>query len=233
MSEIKGLIFDLDGTIIDNYDGYMENMLKCVGDEIGCNFTIKHARDLWYSIGAVSRDEVIQSWGVEPDRFWEVFNRFESLEVKLKNTYVYRDALAICDVDLPKGIVTHTPLEHTQRLLEMAGLRGCFVSIVACTEETGFKPSPLPLIYCLMEMKIMPEEAIYFGDTISDMMAARSAGVGCAYVNRFGRNIDFRPDYEIDSLEKIKNIVDMAVLDGGCATLNTNGDGCVKNPKIL
>ena len=207
MTEIKGLIFDLDGTIIDNYDKYLEHMLTCVGDEIGCKFTLKHAKDLWYSIGAESRDEVISGWGVEPDRFWEVFNRFESLEEKLKNTYVYDDALFLKDLDMPKGIVTHTSLEHTQKLLELVDMRECFMSIIACTEETGFKPSPLPIMYCLMEMKIKPEEAIYFGDTISDMMAARYAGVKCAYVNRFNRPIDFSPDYEIDSLEKISGII--------------------------
>lgn len=208
MSEIKGLIFDLDGTLIDNYDRYLEHMLTCVGDEIGCKFTLKHAKDLWYSIGAESRDDVISSWGVSPDRFWTAFNKYESLDEKLKNTYLYEDTLSLTGLKIPKGIVTHTSLEHTDRLLRHVGMREHFSPIIACTEETGYKPSPLPLIYCVLDMKIKPEEAIYVGDTISDMMAARHAGIKCVYINRFGRRIDFTPDYEIDSLEKISSILE-------------------------
>ncbi|CAJ37661.1 HAD family hydrolase [Methanocella arvoryzae] len=208
MSEIKGLIFDLDGTIIDNYDRYLEHMLTCVGNDLGFCFTLGHAKDLWYSIGAESRDQVIHSWGLDPDRFWTAFNRHESLEKKIENTYLYKDALFLASLKIPKGIVTHTSLEHTTRLLEHVGMREHFDPIIACTEETGFKPSPLPLIYCLMEMQIKPEEAVYVGDTWSDMMAARNAGIKSVYVNRFNRPIDFVPDYEIDSLEKIAGIVE-------------------------
>lgn len=207
MSVIKGLIFDLDGTLIDNYDKYLEYMLTCVGEEIGCTFTLQHARALWYSIGAESRDEVIESWGVSPDRFWAAFNRHESLPKKLENTFLYKDALSLTHLRLPKGIVTHTSLEHTEQLLRRVGMRDHFHPIIACTEETGYKPSPLPLIYCLLEMKVKPEEAIYVGDTLSDMVAARHAGMKSAYINRFGRRIDFEPDYEIDSLEKISDIL--------------------------
>lgn len=213
MSEIKGLIFDLDGTLIDNYDVYLEHMLTCVGDEIGCKFTLRHAKDLWYSIGAESRDAVIQGWGIDPDTFWTAFNKHESLDRKVQNTYVYKDALYLASMRMPKGIVTHTSLEHTSRLLEHVGMREHFNPIVACTEETGFKPSPLPLIYCVMDMKIRPEEAIYVGDTVSDMMAARHAGIQSVYINRFGRPIDFVPDYEISSLEQIAEIVGIKIAE--------------------
>lgn len=207
MAQIKGLIFDLDGTIIDNYDDYMESMLLKVGKDIGYPFTIEHARELWYSIGAESRDEVIRRWGLDPDHFWTSFNKFESLEEKLKYTYLHQDAAFLKHLKLPMAIVTHTSLEHTQGLLDLLGMRKCFNPIIACTEETGFKPSPLPLIYCVMEMKLDPDEVIYVGDTISDMMAARYAGIRSVYINRFDRPIDFSPDYEIDNLEKLSDLI--------------------------
>jgi phosphoglycolate phosphatase len=207
MSAIKGLIFDLDGTIIDNNDDYMESMLCRVGKDIGRDLGLRHAQDLWYSVGTMSRDEVICGWGLDPDAFWKVFNKYESLDEKLKNTYLHRDALALRTLNIPMGIVTHTSLEHTSKLLELVDMRQYFDPIVACTEDTGFKPSPLPLIYCVMTMKLNFDEVLYVGDTASDMMAAKEAHVKSVYVNRFNRPLCFKPDYEIDSLEKLAEII--------------------------
>jgi phosphoglycolate phosphatase len=208
MAKIKGLVFDLDGTIIDNDDGYMELMLKRVGSEIGRDLGLRHAQELWYSIGAMSRDEVIARWDINPDFFWSVFSKYENLDEKLKYTYLHRDALALKKIKVPMGIVTHTSLEHTSKLLEHVGMRPYFDPIIACTEDTGFKPSPLPILYCVMTMKLGFDEVLYVGDTMSDMMAAREAHVKCVYVNRFGRPIAFEPDYEIDSLKKLKDLLE-------------------------
>ena len=207
MGKIKGLVFDLDGTIIDNRDSYMERMLKRVGAEIGRDLGLRHAQELWYSIGALSRDEVIARWGIDPDRFWTVFNKYESLGEKLANTYLHPDALALKKIKVPMGIVTHTTLEHTTKLLEHVGMRKYFDPIVACSEEIGWKPSPLPMIYCVMAMKLGFDEVLFVGDTASDVLAAREAGVKSVYINRFNRPISVEPDYEIDILEKLKELI--------------------------
>lgn len=207
MAHIKGLIFDLDGTIIDNYDGYMELMLKRVGRDLGYDFGLKHARELWYSINSESRDEVIERWGVNPDKFWTIFNKYEDIDEKLKSTYLHDDTAILKGLKLPKGIVTHTSYDHTDRLLKEMGMRRYFHPIVACTEDTGYKPSPLPIIYCVVDMKLHPDEVAYVGDTLSDMLAARNAGVQSIYINRFDRPIKAKPDHEIDNLEKLIDII--------------------------
>lgn len=207
MASIKGLIFDLDGTIIDNDDGYMELMLRRVGRDLGHDLTLDHAKELWYAIGADSRDSVIRRWGVDPDAFWTVFNRYEDIGEKLGSTYLHDDAAVLRSVDVPKGIVTHTSYDHTDRLLKKVGMRQYFDPIIACTEDTGYKPSPLPLIYCLLDMGLKPEEAAYVGDTLSDIMAAKNAGMTSIYINRYKRPMRAIPDYEIASLADLKNIL--------------------------
>jgi phosphoglycolate phosphatase len=207
MTRIKGLIFDLDGTIIDNYEHYMENMLKRVGEEIGHPLSLEHARDLWYSINAGSRDEVISRWGLDPDEFWSVFNKYENLEEKLRSTYLHNDALFLKALNMPKSIVTHTTYDHSDMLLKKVGMREYFNPIISCTEDTGFKPSPLPLIYCVVNMNLRADEVLFVGDTLSDLLAAKDAGIKNVYINRFKRPISIEPDYEIDDLEKILEII--------------------------
>jgi|GEM_PF-4045187 len=207
MAQIKGLIFDLDGTIIDNREDYMELMLQKVGRDLGRELTLEHARELWYAINAESRDEVIERWGINPDKFWTIFNKYENIEDKLKSTYLHSDTEVLKGLDLPKGIVTHTSYDHTDKLLKLVGMRPFFNPIISCTEDTGYKPSPLPLIYCVIDMKLGLDEVVYVGDTLSDMMAARNAGIKNVYINRYARPISIRPDYEIRSMEQILDIV--------------------------
>lgn len=207
MARVKGLIFDLDGTIIDNYDSYMELMLKRVGKDMGVSFSLQQAKDLWYSINAESRDEVILRWGLNPDRFWTIFNRYESLDEKLRNTYLHKDAASLRELNVPKGIVTHTAYDHTDKLLKLVGMREYFDPIIACTEDTGYKPSPLPLIYCVMKMGLDFDEVLYVGDTSSDMLAAKNAGIKCVYINRFKRPVSVSVDYEIKSMDSLAGIV--------------------------
>ena len=208
MSRIRGLIFDLDGTLIDNYDGYMELMLRRVGKDLNREFTLSHAKELWYSIDSESRDEVIRRWGVNPDRFWTVFNKYEDIDEKLENTYLHDDAAILKGLNVPKGIVTHTSYDHTDRLLQKVGMRHYFRPIIACNEDTGYKPSPLPIIYCLVDMKLRPEEVAYVGDTLSDMLAARYAGVKSIYINRYDRPIKASPDYEIKRMDDLLDILE-------------------------
>jgi phosphoglycolate phosphatase len=208
MSRIRGLIFDLDGTLIDNYDGYMELMLRRVGKDLNREFTLSHAKELWYSINSESRDEVIRRWGVNPDRFWTVFNKYEDIDEKLENTYLHDDAAILKGLNVPKGIVTHTSYDHTDRLLQKVGMRHYFRPIIACNEDTGYKPSPLPIIYCVVDMKLRPEEVAYVGDTLSDMLAARYAGVKSIYINRYDRPIKASTDYEIKRMDDLLDILE-------------------------
>ena len=207
MSRIKGLIFDLDGTIIDNSEDYMELMLRRVGKDMRRDMGIREARELWYAVNAESRDEVIRRWGLSPDRFWTAFNKYEDIDEKVRSTYLHDDAAILKGLEMPKGIVTHTSYDHTDKLLRKVGMREYFNPIVACTEDTGYKPSPLPLIYCLVDMKLKPDEAAYIGDTLSDIMAAKNAGIRSIYINRFKRQIDATPDYEINSMAKLLEIL--------------------------
>ena len=51
---------------------------------------------------------------------------------------------------------------------------------------------------------------MFIGDTASDIMAAKEAHVKSVYINRFSRPMSVKPDYEIDSLEKLSHIIEQS-----------------------
>lgn len=207
MAGIKGLIFDLDGTIIDKRDGYTERLMGRVGRAVGREFSADDGHRLLYCIGAESRTEIVQQWGFEPRAFWPVFESCEFLDDKIDSTYLYDDAAFLKDLALPRGIVTHSSPVHADLLLKKVGMRGHFDPVVACTPATGFKPSGQPILLCAARMRLQPGEVAYVGDTLQDMLAARDAGVTGVYINRSRRPLRIAPDYEISSLEHLLEIL--------------------------
>lgn len=56
-----------------------------------------------------------------------------------------------------------------------------YIDFCVATEDTArHKPHPDPLLYAMKQRNLDPEETIYIGDTISDYMAARDAGIAFA-----------------------------------------------------
>jgi len=203
---IEGLLFDLDGTLVDNHDGYMEDVLARTGEHFGRRLTLEDARDLWYSRGTSTRDALISGWGFEPDDFWEVFNRFDSTENRLASTYLYDDVYALAEIPLPKAIVTHTPIDITHRIMEKVGIADMFCTVVSCDECSGWKPSPLPVIYALTELRLEPQQAMFVGDTESDMDSARDAGVVSVMLDRNNWHPDVKADHTIRSLRELPGL---------------------------
>lgn len=56
-----------------------------------------------------------------------------------------------------------------------------YIDFCVATEDTAkHKPHPDPLLYAMKQRNLDPEDTIYIGDTISDYMAARDAGIAFA-----------------------------------------------------
>lgn len=82
------------------------------------------------------------------------------------------------------GIVTGRPEAEVRWTVDRLGWKRYFPLVVAREKQEGRgKPDPFPLQHALGILKaagmhVEPEEAVYIGDTVDDMVAARAAGVG-------------------------------------------------------
>ena len=80
------------------------------------------------------------------------------------------------------GIVTGRPEVEARWTLDRLGWRHCFPLLVAREQQDNrFKPDPFPLQHALgvlgaAGMPVKPQCAVYVGDSVDDMVAARAAG---------------------------------------------------------
>ena len=182
----EGWLFDLDGTLVDTEWRYKREIFDRVGARIGRGFDDRQVKQVWHGLGG--RDDVLRAADVDPERFWTVFDEVDDPIARAEATYLYDDAASIADLDAPTGLVTHCPEPITERVLEALNVGDWFDSVVCCSAETGFKPDPAPVETALHDVGGTPGSAVLVGDTLSDVGAARNAGIDAVHVERHGHD---------------------------------------------
>ena len=204
----KAVIFDLDDTLCD-YGTAREARLRRA-------FTLSPPRGTQRA-GAVDLDRMIaESIQMHPhgaDHFEELFarfgitdaraasaaadwyrkNRFHGLRLFPETEAVF-SAVRIAVLDdgtqatRPIGIVTNGPTEVQRAKLQLLGIDR-LVDFVLVSEEFGAaKPEPEIFREALRLAGVMPEEAVFVGDSAEfDMAGAQAAGIPTVWVNRHQR----------------------------------------------
>jgi putative hydrolase of the HAD superfamily len=86
-----------------------------------------------------------------------------------------------------------------------------FFDVVVGLEDTGkLKPSKLPFMAALKELKVKPSECLMVGDRLErDILGANSLGMKtcfAAYGNS-GKKLSIKADYSIDNIEELVGVV--------------------------
>jgi phosphoglycolate phosphatase len=83
---------------------------------------------------------------------------------------------------LKVACVTNKPKEFTVPLLAKMDLARYFDAVVAGDEVAEKKPHPALLLEACRRMQLKPTEVMLIGDSVNDAQAARAAGCGCVLV---------------------------------------------------
>ena len=200
-------VFDLDGTLVDVEPSYVHDVIGRVGDRLGYGFTAEEAESVWHGFGG-QRNEQLEAWGVDTDRFWTVFHEEEDAEVRANSTFLYEDAERVGELSQPTVLVTHCQQYLTEPVLDELDIDDWFDSIVCCTEETGWKPDPTPVNMALRASgaDVVDDRGVLVGDSPQDIGAAWNAGLDGAHVERHGhdrRGLCVVGDYRLERVDEL------------------------------
>lgn len=191
---LKAILFDMDGVLVDVSRSYRraieETVLHFTGRKIQSN-TIQRYKNLggfnddWKLTHAVITDSGMEvSLPRVIDEFqkryrgenWDGFIAEEPPLVHTRTLEKLRQGRIM-------GIVTGRPEAEARWTLGRLGWKSYFPLIVAMEkQERRGKPDPFPLQHALAILDaagrtILPEQTVYVGDTVDDMVAARAAGM--------------------------------------------------------
>ncbi|MEO9967885.1 MAG: beta-phosphoglucomutase family hydrolase [Reichenbachiella sp.] len=178
--EAKGLIFDLDGTLIDSmpiHHAAYNYVLESYG--------IQYPKETFYSRGGIpTRDTLMM---IAKENGIEGFNLEQALEDK--RTYVERhmdqvklirpvfDVVEKYHGVLPMAIGTGSNRKVVEDVFERFGLDDYFTHSVSATEVHQYKPHPETFLKCASLLGIQPNDCVVFEDGKPGMQAAVAAGM--------------------------------------------------------
>ncbi len=179
-------LLDLDGTIVDVHESYIQDVLEEVGARVGYGFSTEQAHQCWYGT-TPTRARVLREADIDQATFWDVFHAVDDPHMRAEATYVYDDAATtVPELSGPVGLVTHCQAALTEPILDSLDIQDWFDTVVCCNDDVGWKPDPEPVHQAMTELDVNPagSRGVLAGDNIEDVDAALNAGLDAVHIDR-------------------------------------------------
>jgi phosphoglycolate phosphatase len=182
-ARVRGVVFDLDGTLIDGYDGVASGV---------------NAARAAFGLGALSADELRGRVGrglshlmeevVGPEKAAEAVQIFRGVYDRVcvdqtRPAPALRETLAALRTRRYRlSVASNKPAPYSRRILDRLGVSSMFDAIEGPETAGKLKPDPAMIDACLSAMNVRSDEALYVGDMELDVEAAARAGVAVVLV---------------------------------------------------
>jgi len=217
---IRGIAFDLDGTLIDSSLGLSQAVdmalyameLPAAGEDrvitwIGNGADILIQRAMTWALK--EKDQQQPDLG-QLSMARKLFDRFYAETVK-EGSFLFPEVVttlaALKEQGFLLGIVTNKPTPFVMPMLESFGIAQYFQVIIGGDDVKQKKPHPEALFNTMNAMKLSADELLFVGDSRNDIQAAQAAGclsVGLTYGYNYGEAITLsNPDVVFDSFSDL------------------------------
>lgn len=212
--KLKAVIFDLDGTVMDNDNAYVKafnNVLASLG--IDTTNPVAHIK----GVGLVSNwryltKELQLDPGLDIDKLCvqtQVEYQKYLGEVRLREGFtILAEELKRNKVKL--ALATSNNRDMTQRVMDMFFITKYFDAVVTVDEVHYPKPHPEIFLLAAAKLNADPVNTVVIEDSCSGVEAAKKAGMGAVLVNSncadYGADLSVHYFYELN-YQNIKDLV--------------------------
>src|SRR3989344_2848171 len=185
-NQVKAIIFDVDGVLVDSKESkaaFFQTLLKRAGytdishEEVSASFHLP----MWQAIEKLTRSND-QS---EIQRIWKMGHDADlRANGLLKFPDQLEDVLEKLHEKYRLAIVTSRIKIGVDELFNIRKMGHLFDVVVTFEDYKNPKPHPEPLEKALNKLRVKSNEAIYIGDSATDVEAAKAANVKCIFISR-------------------------------------------------
>lgn len=217
----KGVIFDMDGVLIDSYHAHFQSW-QVLAREEGLTIT---QRQFAEQFGRTSRECIAIWWG---DRYREgdfralserkeaAFRQILADEMPaMPGIHELLDALSRARFALAVG--SSGPAENIQLVLDRLGRRETFAAVVTGDDVERGKPDPQVFLIAAARLKMPPSRCVVIEDAPAGIEAAHAGqmkAVGLASTGRRPEDLS-SADLVVRSLTELNPQLLQQLLDGG------------------
>jgi HAD superfamily hydrolase (TIGR01509 family) len=180
VSVIKGLCFDVDGTLSDTDDLYAQVVSRMLPARFFRNRdAIARRFVMWAEAPGNALLGHADTLGLD-DEMAAILNWLHRARKHSKRNFLLvpgvDEMLKLLHGNFPMAVVSARDEAGTMRFLEHFDLAKYFDVIVTGLSARYTKPYPDPVLLAASKMKLTPENCLMIGDTTVDIRAGRSAG---------------------------------------------------------
>lgn len=219
MGKIKGVIFDLDGTLIDSLETYRMAFNRIVERFNLKPIDIRELSDFLNQF--LSLEQVLKKLypSLKPERIKEFMSEMRKEFIALSKHHIKlkphtREVLlSLKGQGMKIGVATGRMSTGDGKWRELKNLGiDSLVDTVVTAGETKPKPDPASLIKCAEQLGLSLKECVFVGDSRADVIAGRSARVkviaipsGVASRNQL---VEEMPDFMLDCLSSLPDHIE-------------------------
>jgi 2-phosphoglycolate phosphatase len=218
--QIKAVLFDLDGTLIDSAPDLGAAADKMRTDRGMPSLPLADYRPM---AGAGARGMLGVAFGLTPEHAdfgalkEEFFLNYEACMTE--RTYAFdgvADLIAqIGAAGLKWGVVTNKSARFTLPLTRQMPLFASAQTIISGDTTPHAKPHPAPLLEAARQLQVEPGRCVYVGDDERDIVAGRAAGMptvaaAYGYLGATADTLGWKADATIVSPSALLNLLRMA-----------------------
>ncbi|MDD2469673.1 MAG: HAD family hydrolase [Bacilli bacterium] len=206
---IKTIIFDIDGTLMDTYTPSVEALRKALLSVVGIDYK---EDDLAFHFG-IPLDDSLARLNIDN-------NFYPAIQSKI-DEYYYRDERSkkvfpgiekvlkvISENDIVLGIVTSRDKREVEMDFNKLSISKHFDVIITADDAKRHKPHPDPIDKFIKVTNSSKSETIYIGDTKYDCEAAHAAGIRFALAGWGALNKEkIKADYFLSKPEDILKLI--------------------------
>jgi HAD superfamily hydrolase (TIGR01549 family) len=213
MSKIKGIVFDLDGTLVDSVDMWSE-MWASAMNAVGINVKPAEIKkyigtdlsNILMGIGHYSEENVINITKESKRIFWDYARKvkaFPEAKEVLNSIYSNGIKIAVASTSKPDWIEYILKKENLYKFIE---------AYASGAQVKNQKPDPEIFLLAFKRINAKPEEGIVVGDRKTDTIPALRINAFAVLIDRdsYYENYDEKPeaDLVINNLKEVIKIIE-------------------------
>ena len=176
---VKGIILDLDGTLVDSRGAYLEAAKTAFAisglEEVDTRTVTEIPKRLVQNMSIASLVK-----GINVNEFLKTYLKayYKFAAEKTKPFPDVDRTLAKLSEKAKLALTTRRNVHRKEvtRELQKFGLAKYFETVMTSMDTEKPKPSPEPLMKCSEQLGISPRDCVAVGDSIIDMVAGKNAG---------------------------------------------------------
>lgn len=210
---IKGVIFDMDGLLVDTEPIWRKAEIN-IFNELGVPMTEEKCR----SVMGLRIDEVVRYWYAQYP--WKgKYPEEVILDINDEAERLIRQGITIMPgaevllekfrrQNIPMGLASSSARQIIRAVLEMTGFDKYFSVVRSAENEIYGKPHPAIFLTALEEMELNHKEVVVFEDSLNGVIAAKAARLKTIVVPEASKFDDHRFDFADLKLRSLEDFED-------------------------